>query len=65
VLVHPAVRAARGSDPAPKPRAAAPDRTHAEIARVLDKISARGIGSLTPAERKFLAEMSKKMPPRN
>jgi membrane associated rhomboid family serine protease len=65
VLVHPAVRAARGSDPVAKPRPAAPDRTHAEIDRVLDKISARGIGSLTPAEKKFLAEMSKKMPPRN
>jgi hypothetical protein len=32
-----------------------------EIDRVLDKISARGIESLTPAERKFLAEMSRKM----
>src|SRR5438128_2221651 len=32
-----------------------------ELVRVLDKISARGIESLTPAERKFLAEMSRKM----
>jgi membrane associated rhomboid family serine protease len=61
VLVHPAAQAARGSDPAIKPRRPAPDRTQAEINRVLDKISARGIGSLTPAERRFLAEMSKKM----
>lgn len=64
VLVHPAVRAARGSDPAPsppKPRAAKGDRTQAEVDRVLDKISARGMSSLTPAERKFLAEMSRKM----
>ena len=41
--------------------AAATDRSQAEIDRVLDKISARGMGSLTPAERKFLAEMSRKM----
>jgi membrane associated rhomboid family serine protease len=59
VLVHPA-RAARGSDPG-KPRRAERDPAHAEIDRVLDKISARGIGSLTPAERRFLTEMSRKM----
>src|SRR5207245_11279638 len=59
VLVHPA-RAARGSD-AGKPRRSARDPAHAEIDRVLDKISARGIGSLTPAERRFLTEMSRKM----
>jgi rhomboid family protein len=63
VLVHPAARAARGSDPPPpsKPRSPKGDRTQAEVDRVLDKISARGMGSLTPAERKFLAEMSRKM----
>ena len=61
VLVHPAAREARGSDAGAKPRAANRDRVQAEIDRVLDKISARGMGSLTPAERKFLAEMSRKM----
>ena len=64
VLVHPAARIARGSDPGPaKSSRARPDRdpTHAEIDRVLDKISASGIESLTPAERKFLAELSRKM----
>ena len=63
VLVHPAAgRAARGSDASIKPRRP-PDRnpTQAEIDRVLDKISARGIESLTPAERRFLTEMSRKM----
>lgn len=59
VLVHPG-RAARASD-APKSRRAARDPAQAEIDRVLDKISARGIDSLTPAERRFLAEMSRKM----
>jgi membrane associated rhomboid family serine protease len=59
VLVHPG-RAARASD-APKPRRSGRDPAQAEIDRVLDKISARGIESLTPAERRFLAEMSRKM----
>jgi membrane associated rhomboid family serine protease len=59
VLVHPG-RAARASA-APKARRAERDPAQAEIDRVLDKISARGIDSLTPAERRFLAEMSRKM----
>ena len=59
MLVHPA-RAARASA-APKPPRAGRDPAQAEIDRVLDKISARGIESLTPAERRFLAEMSRKM----
>ncbi len=59
VLVHPG-RAARGSD-APKGRRGERDPAQAEVDRVLDKISARGIDSLTPAERRFLAEMSRKM----
>ena len=59
VLVHPA-RAARASA-APKPRRSERDPAQAEIDRVLDKISARGIESLTPAERRFLADMSRKM----
>jgi membrane associated rhomboid family serine protease len=60
VLVHPG-RAARASDAAPKARRPPRDVTQAEIDRVLDKISARGIESLTPAERRFLTEMSRKM----
>jgi hypothetical protein len=62
VLVHPG-RAARASD-APKPPRRSerdPAPAQAEVDRVLDKISARGIDSLTPAERRFLAEMSRKM----
>jgi len=68
VLVHPAAaRSARGSDPVAAKRRHAPDRPaaapapQAEIDRVLDKISASGMASLTPAERKFLTEMSRKM----
>ena len=55
---------ARSSDPARRSgavRGQSPDRTQAEVDRVLDKISASGINSLTPAERKFLAEMSRRM----
>jgi rhomboid family protein len=59
VLVHPG-RAARASD-ASKFRRTERDPAQAEVDRVLDKISARGIDSLTPAERRFLAEMSRKM----
>ena len=60
VLVHPG-RAARASDAPKPPRRVERDPAQAEIDRVLDKISARGIDSLTPAERRFLAEMSRKM----
>src|SRR5206468_10883644 len=58
VLVHPG-RAARASDAPKPPRRVERDPAQAEIDRVLDKISARGIDSLTPAERRFLAEMSR------
>ncbi len=67
VLVTPMPRAARGSAPGrgggggPKPRPGPDARAHAEIDRVLDKISASGLDSLTPAERKFLTEMSRRM----
>jgi len=60
VLVHPG-RVARAADAGLKPRRPPRDAAQAEIDRVLDKISARGIESLTPAERKFLADMSRKM----
>lgn len=36
-------------------------RANAEIDRVLDKIIASGVESLTPAERKFLTEISRRM----
>ena len=61
VLVHPAALAARRGAETAKPRPRNPERSSADIDRVLDKISASGIGSLTPAERRFLYEMSRKM----
>jgi hypothetical protein len=36
------------------------DAVAAELDRVLDKISAEGLGSLTPAERHFLDEVARK-----
>ena len=63
-VVKSAALVARSSDPARRSgpaRGRSPDRTQAEVDRVLDKISASGINSLTPAERKFLAEMSRRM----
>jgi len=47
----------------PRPRRRAdPERDEitVETDRLLDKISGQGIASLTPAERKFLDEVSKK-----
>jgi len=61
VLVHPAALTARRGSGETKARPRSPERSTAEIDRVLDKISATGIGSLTPAERRFLHEMSRKM----
>lgn len=62
VLVHPRPREGRAAESPPRPPAATPpDRTQAEIDRLLDKISASGIESLTPAERRFLAEMSRRL----
>ena len=49
----------RPSAPAPQ-RPPALDKTQAELDRVLDKISATGMKSLTPSERKFLDEVAKK-----
>jgi len=63
LVMHPP-RASRGSSVPPsakQTRRSGPDaRTSAEIDRVLDKINASGMDSLTPAERKFLTEMSRK-----
>jgi len=67
-VVSSAALVARSSDPR---RQSSPvsgrsrDRTQVEIDRVLDKISASGLNSLTPAERKFLAEMSRRMQDRH
>jgi membrane associated rhomboid family serine protease len=61
VLVQPDARAARSSR-SESPRKPPPaDRSQAEINRVLDKISATGIESLTAAERRFLSEMSRRL----
>jgi membrane associated rhomboid family serine protease len=61
VLVHPGPREGRAESRPRRPASAPPDRTQAEIDRVLDKISSTGIASLTPAERRFLAEMSRRL----
>lgn len=45
--------------PVPPRRRAGTDSVAAEVDRVLDKISAQGLGSLTPAERRFLDEVAK------
>ena len=61
-VVVQSARTAGGSETVRK-RRPPPERdpAAAEIDRVLDKISARGIESLTPAERHFLSETSRKM----
>jgi membrane associated rhomboid family serine protease len=46
--------------PRPARHRAEVDPVSAEVDRVLDKISAKGIQSLTPAERKFLDEVSRR-----
>jgi membrane associated rhomboid family serine protease len=46
---------------APKSRGDSDARANAEIDRVLDKIIASGVDSLTPAERKFLTEISRRL----
>ena len=64
VMVQSISREAERSDtptPIPHRRAEAePDAVTLETDRLLDKISGQGIASLTPAERKFLDEVSKK-----
>ena len=45
--------------PRPRPRTE-PDAATAELDRVLDKISAQGIASLTPSEKRFLDEVSRR-----
>jgi membrane associated rhomboid family serine protease len=63
VMVQSGSRTAeRLNTPVPRPRRVdpAPDDIAVETDRLLDKISGEGIASLTPAERKFLDEVSKK-----
>lgn len=63
-VVSSATLSARASAPRParQPHHPPPeDRRQREIDRVLDKISATGLNSLTPAERRFLAEASRRM----
>lgn len=51
---------ARGAAPIRQIPRPGSDPVAAEMDRVLDKISAKGIGSLTPEERRFLDEVSKR-----
>ena len=61
VLLHPsAVQTARRSGPFGGRRRNADAKALEEVDRVLDKISADGLSSLTPQERRFLDEMSKR-----
>jgi hypothetical protein len=65
VLVSQVPRVSRGGAIPPSARATKRSETDArataEIDRVLDKINASGVESLTPAERKFLTEISRRM----
>src|SRR6266699_1254154 len=66
VLVSQPPRVSRGGGVPPsaqrtKSRGEPDARANAEIDRVLDKIIATGVESLTPAERKFLTEISRRL----
>jgi membrane associated rhomboid family serine protease len=58
VLVHPSAEVASQRE-LPKARANHEDATLREIDRVLDKISAKGMGSLTPEEKRFLVDQGR------
>ena len=64
VLVHPSAGEVQRRRAAPEadqgPRHSAEAAVRAEVDRVLDKISERGLDSLTPEERRFLDEMSQR-----
>ena len=56
-------KAEQADTPVPRPRRRMEqeqDSITVETDRLLDKISRQGIASLTPAERKFLDEVSKR-----
>ncbi len=60
VLAHPTAHAADEEGPAPTPPP--PSRpSYDDVDQVLDKISATGLDSLTPKERKLLDEMSQRL----
>ena len=52
--------APRSTPPRPRPQAPQGDPEAAELDRLLDKIGATGIQSLSPTERRFLDEVSKR-----
>lgn len=61
VLVRPLADGRRRAEPFGPPRRHGPEsKVLDEVNRVLDKISERGLDSLTPEERKFLDEMSRR-----
>ncbi len=60
VLVRPAAQTGRRAGPFAVGRRRADAKVLDEVDRVLDKISAGGLESLTPEERRFLDEMSKR-----
>lgn len=62
VLVRPPASAGRARTVArpPAPTVSPDAAVREEVDRVLDKISQRGLGSLTPEERRFLDEMSRR-----
>jgi membrane associated rhomboid family serine protease len=60
VLARPSGERARARSETPSPRAQA-EAAQREVDRVLDKISASGLDSLTVDERRFLDEMSRQM----
>ncbi|HEX5387788.1 MAG TPA: rhomboid family intramembrane serine protease [Gemmatimonadales bacterium] len=55
-----AMRSAAAPEPRYPRRHSAGDAVAAELDRVLDKISAQGLDSLTPAERRFLDEVARR-----
>jgi membrane associated rhomboid family serine protease len=66
VLVHPSGAAARRDEPShPTPHHGADAAMLAEVDRVLDKISAGGLSSLTPEERCFLDAISRRFKQEN
>jgi membrane associated rhomboid family serine protease len=59
VLVHPTGQASQPA--APERAARSANAVQEEVDRVLDKISANGLASLTPEERRFLDDQSRRM----